>query len=727
MRPSGPTFWLLGRNYFGEAQNTLARTGVSVAVSGIRLAADPDPRGPVGLNSANGSLGGLVLPLGMAFGRDLTLYLLPPGGVSIARFDPRTKGFVALPGMGGAGFEARQFRDPANIAIAGRDLYVADCGNRRVQVFALGTLALRQVWEVDAADLTAWADTAYLLDRTHGRVFAGAAGSDVLVPILDEPGSAGKWTRIAVDRDGRLYLLDPAVPQLDVFDRSGRPLDPVREAGDVRDRFAPPAIRVDHKGRFCLPSSLMGDCGRAAPDPAPSAEAPFSACAAAGQVFDRAGQPVRVAPDEPAGPPIYRTAGQWISGALDSRVYRCQWHRIRLAGLEASGGTAVIISSYTDREDHHGDLGYIPGLPADQWQTRYRIAGAAQPQGPSERHDEFLVQSPEGQYLWLKIELAGDGYGTPAIGEIRVDYPRQSYLAYLPAVFGADDESRRFLEQFLGVFQTDWDGLEEGIATIAKYFDPKAVPDGPFMDYLAAWLALPLEGGWKGAEKRRLLEAAPRIYQKIGTRQGVRDYLRVYLENITQGAAAGLDGYPQVVEGFHERDHLMLSIPEVGRLTRLGHGAPLWSPAVVGRLQLGVYATEGAVRLVSTGDPERDIFHEYAHRFRVFVPSAWIDTAEDERMVRRAIADSKPAHTAYDLTLVEPRFRIGLQSTIGLDTIIGDYPAARLGPPNAPDVPPSRAPRGRLGIDTILVGAEAAPPAFHIGPTVRVGLDTILN
>jgi phage tail-like protein len=444
-----------------------------------------------------------------------------------------------------------------------------------------------------------------------------------------------------------------------------------------------------------------------------------------GQIFDREGRPVEVTPGEVAGPKIYQTDGKWISNALDSTVYRCLWHRIQLHALDVPSGASVVVSTHTDSKKR--DPAVILNLPDDQWQTRYRIAGAMQEQGQSEQEHEFLLQSPEGQYLWLKIELTGDGYGTPVIDQIRVDYPRESYLNYLPAVYSSDDESRRFLEQFLSVFQAEWDDLERGIATIAKYFDPKAVPCGPFMDYLGSWLALPLEAAWTGAEKRRLLEAAPKIYPKIGTPEGVREYLRVYLQNITNCVSDQADAYPQVVEGFRERDHLMLSIPDVGRLGRMGHGAPLWSPGMVGRIQLGVYATEGEVKLVSTGDPERDIFHEYAHRFRVFVPSAWVNTAADERMVRRAVGDIKPAHTTYELCLVEPRFRIGLQSTVGLDTIIGDYPAARLGRLDDPDVPPSRAPRGLLGIDTILAGVDTPPPALHLAPAVRVGLNTILN
>jgi hypothetical protein len=148
---------------------------------------------------------------------------------------------------------------------------------------------------------------------------------------------------------------------------------------------------------------------------------------------------------------------------------------------------------------------------------------------------------------------------------------------------------------------------------------------------------------------------------------------------------------------------------------------------MVGRLQLGVFAREGEVRLVSTGDPQRELFHEYAHRFRVFVPASWVRTAQDERMVRRALDAEKPAHTRYDLCLIEPRFRVGLQSTVGLDTMIGDYPVARLACRHAADVPPSRPPRHRLGYDTILGRRLADGPSLQLAPGTRIGLETILT
>ena len=51
---------------------------------------------------------------------------------------------------------------------------------------------------------------------------------------------------------------------------------------------------------------------------------------------------------------------------------------------------------------------------------------------------------------------------------------------------------------------------------------------------------------------------------------------------------------------------------------------------------------------------------------------AGLHHADQAAMLKTRSVDPifKPAHTRYDLCLVEPRFRVGLQSTVGLDTII---------------------------------------------------------
>src|SRR5258708_29104691 len=152
MRETGPTFWLLDSQYFADPRNTLNRHGVSVGSAGIRLEADPDPSSPLGLISPDGSLGGIVLPKRMALDGEGTVYLLGQRSPWIKRFDAAAGSFVVIAGVGGEGTELRQFHAPSNIAISADNLYVADQGNRRVQVFDVRRLTLRYVWEHGEVD-----------------------------------------------------------------------------------------------------------------------------------------------------------------------------------------------------------------------------------------------------------------------------------------------------------------------------------------------------------------------------------------------------------------------------------------------------------------------------------------------------------------------------------------------------------------------------------------------
>ncbi len=814
MQSQRQTFFLLG----GPANQwrTAGVTGLSIGEqTGLFLSERPD--GPDVLTSEDGSLGGVVLPIGMAGDEDGMIYLLGQKRPGIRWFDADTCAFSPLVGVGDefgseVGQLYEQFRDPhhpvlSNIAVAGHNLYVADRGNRRVQVFALGTLSVRHVWgprdgecrRVPAGNGRAWEPVdvvarngrAYILDRRYSRVFVHHSGTDRLRLLIQGPISGNRWTRIAVDRDGRVYLLNrEALPaQVEIYDRRGRYLQTKTNAGDIRDRFEPPAVKLrrleaNDPWNFVLPENLKRLCEECATERRRLAfEHPCDVAQAAEHgrqstsgelVFDREGERWSKPPKQQTGPKTFVEQGEWRSKALDSQTYRCQWHRIELDLHKLPAGTRCEIYTYTDdsalsdaeaaqRTDQFGQLAYrIAGQLDPPVKSNRTAVGRVKPCQPqsgdaqsetgtcetvaSPNRHEFLIQSREGQYLWLKLRLIGDGYTTPAVRSLRVHYPRSSYLEYLPAVYSADDESRWFLERFLSIFQTEWDGLERCIQDVAGLFDPKSVPPGKALEYLASWFALPLEGTWSAEQKRNLLKAVAKIYfgswkvasgEKIcldevnpanavrrGTREGLRRYLQVYLQNITDIDVEEQGVFPQIDEGFRERQRFMVSL---GDTSALSHGSPLWSPSVVARLQLGEFAKEGEARLVSTGDPEHEIFQEFAHRFRVFVPSAWINTAKDEEMVHRALREEKPAHTSYELCLVEPRFRLGLQSTLGIDTIVGAWPTARLACTHDTDVPPSRLPRHCLGFDTILAAQPGGPPTMQVGPKTRAGIDTLLN
>jgi phage tail-like protein len=692
MRATGPTFELLDSDYWPSA-NSLLRDHVIQGESGLKLATGDQPGNPLLLVSADGSLGRLGLPRGVAFAGAHEIYLLGPGEPWIKRFNATTGSFALLPGIGGEGTDARQFKSAVNIAIAGKNLYVADRGNRRVLVFALHSLALRYVWgDLDAADVSSTGGAAHILDSERARVFSHVPGCDHAQLVLHSPEKAGRWSRVLADPQGLLYLFDADHATLSVYDPSGQLRQVVTDAGDVRDRFAPPPVLQDSLGILRLPG---------------------------GQTFDRWGRPEQVDPTAALGPASYALKGVWVSPPLDSEIYHCPWHRIEVEA-DLPPGASLAISTTTDSEVRTKEDILATNR---QWETGYEMVSPLQQEEGASRPTEFLIQSSEGRYLWLRIELQGDGYTTPIVRLMRVHYPRDSYLKYLPAIYSSDEEGRRFLERLLAVFQTEWDNLEERNDQSAAYFDPKAVPAGPFLDWLAGWLALPVESSWTPQQKRKLLEAAPKLYQRLGTPDGVRDYLRVYLENMG-GPLPG--DYPIVIEGFRERRQVisLASSP----LGRAGSGSPMWSTGVVGRLQLGNFARAGEARLVSAGDPDKDFFQTYAHRFQVFAPAAWVKTAKDERMVRRALDAVKPAHTIYDLHLVGPRFRVGVQSTLGLDTIVGAYPAMRLAGDADSDAAAGLPPSNRLGYDTVLAAGAPDDAGFRLlRHGTRVGVATILR
>jgi hypothetical protein len=155
----------------------------------------------------------------------------------------------------------------------------------------------------------------------------------------------------------------------------------------------------------------------------------------------------------------------------------------------------------------------------------------------------------------------------------------------------------------------------------------------------------------------------------------------------------------------------------LSRQATLGGDSQLWGNGIVSRLQLEEHSRIGDFALVGTGDPQRDPFHVYAHKFSVFVPACRYRSEIDERKIRGLIDSEKPAHTEYTLCSVEARFRVGMQSTVGFDTMVGAYPRLVL----------NRS--ATLGYDTLLGRAPEAegPSTIKVGERSRVGVNAVVG
>jgi phage tail-like protein len=705
-----PGFWLLDAR---TGWRTGAATGV-VTGADLRLAGTPD--GPLGLAAEDGSLGGLIMPTGFALTSDGICYLLDPDGQIIRRFDPVRQAFV--PVLGEPPLDPEQeitgLAEVVNIAVAGRLLYVADHGAGRVLAFGLPHLELRHVWSFDGdlADVSSTGTAAYLLDRAGARVWRHVPGEDDLRLIVDDLDHSGRFSRVAVDHDGLIYLSDAEAVELHAYDEHGRHTGVLTDPDELRTKFTAPPIRLS-AGVFVLPEGLTHACDRHA-EPDASGTSPEPATVApTGPAFDRAGNPVPKPRPSRGKPPFVRT-GEWRSLVLDSRIYRCAWDRLELDVTALPAATSVRVETAT-----------FDGPPSTlddaEWTELGGETGRAHAPGTPAESElvDWPVRSRPGRYLAIRLHLAGPGRATPVLGAIRAYYPRASYLEFLPEIFGADPDAKDFLERFLGSLKVEWDRLDRFIANLPAYVDPKAVPAGAPLKFLASWFGIPLDDHWNAGQQREQLLASLDVLRRRGTPDAIRELLAALTRNLT-GVAPTPAGYPVLLEGYRVRPRLSLGQPV---WSTVDSSVPLWSPDVVGRFRTPSYAEVGKARLVSTGDPSHDMFSTTANSFRVYLPSDWVRTAEDERVVRRLIVAERPATSRYDLCLVEPRLRVAAQSTVGLDTIVGAIPRAHLACPHDTTAPPSRPPRNRLGVDSVLAAAEPQR-SLRVGSGTRIGTGT---
>lgn len=212
-------------------------------------------------------------------------------------------------------------------------------------------------------------------------------------------------------------------------------------------------------------------------------------------------------------------------------------------------------------------------------------------------------------------------------------------LDNLPAVLQEDREGRapnflgRFLLGFehllLGVGEAGDPGFEETIAHIYRYFEPGAAladderAPAEFLQWLGGWVALTLREDWSELRRRDLIAKAASLYRLRGTKRGVEEFLRIY--------------------------------------TRLGVNIDELDTA----FQVGVQSTIGKDTRIGGAMP-------FSFRVHVFLAAANLKEMSAQRAVAHAIVDlQKPAHTTYSLTVDTPTLRVGVQSTVGVDTLVG--------------------------------------------------------
>jgi phage tail-like protein len=402
------------------------------------------------------------------------------------------------------------------------------------------------------------------------------------------------------------------------------------------------------------------------------------------------GRPADPDPHPLPPPPTYATSGQLLTIALDSGIPRCRWHRVRMDAIVPDETTlAVAVSTHEDPDPPpQGDemdplwQGFDAGVPHPQdWQT-----------GPSGSRD-FLITQPPGRFLFVRIRMTGNGYQSPVVHRLQLDFPRLSSADRLPGIYRENPDAQDFAERFLALFDASVEGIDRAIERTPALLDSQGAPP-EVLPWLGSFLDVAMDPRWTAQRRRQVLKAVPSLYRRRGTVSGLRETVQLLHD---------LD--PVIQEAALER---MWGAVGSGALGQVRLFNPAQSRFRVGRSPLGL------TPLHSFGDPNLDPVTAQAFRFRVFLPGV----LDEQHRLRIAalIETQKPAHTVAAVYGSGRGFVLGPGSRVGVDTALVGLDAPVLGR----DLRLNRA-------SVLWHGGCDHGPAFKAGQSSAVGVNTVME
>jgi phage tail-like protein len=677
---------------------------------GLTLDADGVTRlAPVAGDAAtlvDAAAGAIVGAAGIGVDREGTVYVADAERhtVEMLRCDGSVERFGCVEGPGD---EIGQVRSPRAVLVGPRAaLYVADTGNRRVEVFDLATGQVTAVWTgfVEPVDLTADdANRIYVADRRRPRIARydadgreDTAFGDAVAGAERAPQAPRAIATLVRGGNERLLVVDvPAAsaPALLAFDLDGRfdqdlsnALAGILLADVASAQVAGDVLYVATAGgvlAFGFDGSFLG-------------RLPETYWAAAALALDCANRLVVA-----GGAGVVRltgtrrvTRGHVLAGPVPLVATIPRWDRV-VAVLESPLAPGAHLRIWT-RVGLDATLPPPPPDVADLQEVRERTPVDVWRPAPSDANDA-LVLHDDAPVLWIWVELEGDGTSTPELSALRVEWIGLGLLETLPAIYanGDPDETAWRLFALLGASLVE---VEEEIDDLRLLFEPAAVPDrldAPWLDALAASLALSLERPWRDALRRRLVAEAFIAHGRRGTRRSLEEIL---------GRAAGTT--VTVTEPADSASLWQLGEDGGG----LGATTMLAAAEADGAI-VGWTAEVDQSHLLREEDFGWSLFADVAHRFCVHVPGTAID---DVRLaaLQAAIEREKPAHTLAHVCVLQPQTSVGFQSRVEMDMYVG-----------AP--PPTLELGEELNYRHALKNADRRTVGGRVGETTRVGRSPI--
>ncbi|RKF14886.1 hypothetical protein D6850_08420 [Roseovarius spongiae] len=707
--------------------------GIAWSADGATLAQRPGTLRP--LDDPSGDLGGRAMPRRVAAGPGGQLYLITSKG-RLVWYDPCLERFAPVP----CGQDGRLgLLDPIAITVtAAGELLALDGQARMVTALSLADWRLKRQWGpfvvqdgalcparprpgIDPAtgrpdgtlvlpgDIWDPRDLAVLPD---GRIAASDRETGTIAffdwrgwlqsqtaGASDEQAPLQGPDALAVGADGTLFVLEADAPGIAQLGCDGRIIARSDNGDGLPAPIEAATLAIDRDGTIWvstrLPCAARPHCCDPSGRIAPHAGDCLAPTGCSLMAFDADGHAILGTSRQPC---LHRAEeiarlehGQLAFERLDGGRTGTVWDRARL-DADIPEGAVIELLAYSS--DSALDALTVDALPDTAWTVTAL--------GPATGEVVAAIRTRPGRYLWLRMRFSGDGLLTPTLRALTITYPRNSSARHLPAVWSSEPQSADFLQRFMMLFDEIRAGVTGHLDDLPALIDPMATPaaeagahGADFLDWLGGWIGLTLDRNWSAARRRRLVAEAPALFRIKGTVEGLRRHVEIY---------TGID--PKIVEHFRLRRWLTLDE------SRLDGSAALWGPELIRRLELDGYAEIGRFALVDGGDPLTDPIAAFAHRATVYVPVSEGFSDRDLAALEDVVDAARPAHVEVDVHVMQPRFVMGCDTLLGVNTILGS------------GIETAIADRSTLGDDIRLAGP---PHVFSLSPGTRLGVDTTLE
>lgn len=225
-----------------------------------------------------------------------------------------------------------------------------------------------------------------------------------------------------------------------------------------------------------------------------------------------------------------KKSGYFLSRVLDCGERDMVWHRLVLKGAGENSAVKIKIYctgqpglTYKGRSFPVKELAEgIQGEEGPVWQAAMEQACVKS----TLKDCEVLLHDVRGRYLWFSLEFPQMG----DIGEIqavKIEFPKRSWMEYLPQFYQSVNKNADFLERFLLIFQTLYEDLTDEIEHITRKLDPDSA-DGEFLSWISGWIFIDDIPAWSLDKLRYLLKNSMNLYKIRGTAGYLKEILRLY-------------------------------------------------------------------------------------------------------------------------------------------------------------------------------------------------------